>query len=107
MPTNSTPGVHAIFGKITGGGRTRYMYAPELITVFSSSEPPQLSIAGGQDILPRIDITGLPGQRVVLESSTDLNTWQPLSTNWMSTFVWSYFDLEALRVKLFYRAILQ
>jgi hypothetical protein len=105
--TNSRPGVHAIFGRITGGGKTRYLYAPELITIFSSAEPPELAIAGGGSLPSQVDVIGQPGQRFVLEDSTDLLSWQSLSTNWLTADVWSYFDTRPTTPTRFYRATLR
>ena len=33
--SNAAPGYHTVLAKITGGGRTRYLYAPELVQVIS------------------------------------------------------------------------
>jgi len=105
--TNATPGVHALYARITGGGHSRYLYAPEILTVFSSFQPPSLALArdaGGQF---RIELTGVPGQRVVLQSSPDLHGWLPLATNWLETNVWSYYDNVSGNDRRFYRATLQ
>lgn len=36
----AAPGYHAVLAKITAGGRTRYLYAPELVEVISIRQPP-------------------------------------------------------------------
>jgi hypothetical protein len=105
--TNSGPGVHAVFGRITGGGKTRFLYAPELLTVFSSAEPLQLKIVGGGGLQPRVDVIGQPGQRFILENSSDLQAWQSLSTNWLTAEVWSYLDTRPANQTRFYRAMLR
>jgi len=105
--TNVTPGSHALCARISAGADSRYLYAPEILTVFSSFEPPSLALArdaGGQF---RIELTGVPGQRVVLQSAPDLHGWQPLATNWLETNVWSYFDNVSENDRRFYRATLQ
>jgi len=92
--TNTTPGVHSLYASITGGGRTRYLYAPELVTVFSSFQAPRLAISRDNvnSLRVRVDVNGVAGQRVVLQSTTDFRTWQSLATNWLVTDRWSYFD---------------
>jgi hypothetical protein len=102
--TNSTPGVHAVFAKISGGGRTRYLYAPEMLTVVAAAEPPRLAISrSGADV--RADVTGAAGQRVVLEGTADFESWTALATNLLGTNVWSYVEGQASH--RFYRAVVQ
>jgi hypothetical protein len=103
--TNATPGVHTLYAEITGGARTRYLYAPELLTVVSSFQPPRLVISRG--IPPRVDVMGVPGQRIVLQSTIGFPGWQSLATNWLATNIWSYNDTQASGPSRFYRAILQ
>ena len=105
--TNSRPGYHVLFAKISDGSYTRYLYAPEILTVFSSFDPPRLAILGGAGVQPRVDVTGIPGQRVVLQCSIDFQNWQPLATNWLATNVWRYSDSQPMVVRKFYRAMLQ
>jgi hypothetical protein len=105
--TNATPGFHSVFAKITGGGRTRYLYAPEILTVVSSFQPPRLDIASVNSSQLRVDVLGLPGQRVVLQSSSDFQSWQPFATNWLATNRWSYFANQTPGGRKFYRAALQ
>jgi len=105
--TNSTPGVHRLLARITGGGRTRYLYASEALTVFSSLEAPSLFLSREAVSRVRVDLNGVPGQRVVLQSTSDLQTWQALATNWLATSQWSYFDNSDGLTSRFYRAKLQ
>jgi hypothetical protein len=105
--TNATPGFHTLYAKITGGDRTRYLYAPETLKVFSSFEPPGLAITIEAGTGPRVDVAGVPGQSVVLQSSTNFQNWQPLATNWLGSNIWSYFDTQPPVDRRFYRAILQ
>lgn len=87
---NATPGVHAVLAKITGAGRTRYLYAPELVPVLSIRQPPTLDIAKLDSTQYRIGVNGLPGQTVVLQFSTNLQTWSALVTNTLATKRWDY-----------------
>lgn len=102
--TNATPGLHTLCAEITGGGRTRYLYAPELLTVMSSFQPPRLVITRSSP--PRVDVFGVPGQRVVLQNTTSFPGWQSLATNWLATNIWSYHDTQPESSSRFYRAIL-
>ena len=105
--TNTTSGVHALYARIDGGGRTRYVYAPELLTLFSSIEPPRLAIARSSASQIRVDVNGVPGQRIVLQTTTDFLSWQSITTNWLTTSSWSYFDNAAGIGTQFYRAELR
>lgn len=99
--TNSTVGLHSVYAKISDGNRTRYAYAPETLTVVSSSEPPHLGInKTGTSV--QISISGIPGQRIVLEGTSDFSTWTPLATNWMDAATWSYSEPQGSH--RFYRA---
>ena len=44
--TNAPVGNHVLYAKITGGGKTRYLYAPEILTVLPPPDttPPRVSI---------------------------------------------------------------
>ncbi len=105
--SNALPGVHSLYAKITGAGRTRYLYAPELLTVFSSFQPPHLAIPLGVGPPLSLDILGIAGQRVVLQSTGDFQTWQSIATNWLTTSCWNYSLNGIGQGKQFYRAILQ
>jgi hypothetical protein len=103
--TNATAGVHSIFAKMTGGGRSRYLYAPEMVTVMSSFQPPTLTIVPvGSQV--RVDVHGVAGQRIVLSRSSDFQSWQTLATNWLQGNVWSSIDSKDF-TKAFYRALVQ
>ena len=105
--TNTTPGVHTLLAKITGGGRTRHLYAPDRLTVVSSLEPPALLAVREPASRIRVEVNGLVGQRVVLQRTIDFQTWQPLATNWLTTNRWRYFDSATDDTRRFYRARLQ
>lgn len=81
---NLSSGWHTLFAQITGGGRSRYLYAPQSIFV-AANQPLTLDIApftGGQ---PQVGVTGVPGQKIILQSSQDLSHWQPIATNTLAT----------------------
>ena len=105
VATTNTTGVHSVYARITGGGRTRYMYAPETLTVFSSVALPRLSIARAQPNHATINVSAMAGERVVLQGSDDLRHWSPLATNTMTTSHWAY-GQQAGSLRRFYRAML-
>jgi hypothetical protein len=84
VPAAATlPGTYAVFAKIFDGVRTRYLYAPQRLVVTPSRLMPvllvdSLAIEGGQ---LSFTLAGFTGQRVVIEASTNLVDWQPISTN--------------------------
>ena len=106
--TNAAVGYHALYAKISGGGRARFLYAPEIVQVTSSLLPPTLDIATGGPGQFLIGINGRAGQTLVLQSSTNLVSWQPLATNTLSTARWVYGDSQLMPDgQRFYRAALQ
>ncbi len=104
---NATPGSHSLYAKIIGEGRTRYLYAPEILTVVSSLQPPHLGIARNIGGEIHVDVAGVPGQRFVLQGSQDFESWQPLATNWLATNSWSYLFSPSPASLRFYRTVLQ
>ena len=105
--TNSPPGTHSLYARISGDGLTRYTYSPELVTIVSSFEPPVLAIVREASTRVRLNVTGLAGQRIVLQSTSDFQTWQPLATNWLTTNEWSYLDPAPAAIQRFFRATLR
>ncbi len=105
--SNATPGLYAVLGKITGDGRTRFLYAPEWVEVIPARQPPRLDIAELDPTHFRIGVNGEPGQTVVLEFSTDLQTWSPLATNILTASRWDYTNGPPTQPGTqFYRAVL-
>lgn len=104
--TNVPPGVYAIYGKISDGVRTRYLYAPEQVQIASSREPPALEISKPNGSQFVITVNGLSGQRIVLQTSTDLQHWQPVATNTLASDSWALTNNAPPDSWQFYRAVL-
>jgi hypothetical protein len=79
--TNAAPGLHALLAVIKANGRTRCLYAPELIQVITA---PTLDITQTGATQFEIGIHGAAGQMVALQSSPNLIEWQSLATNTLS-----------------------
>ena len=105
--SNAPAGTYALYGRINSGTHTRYLYAPELVQVISAPQPPVLAITSLSPSEFRIQVNGVTGGTVVLESSVDLKTWAPFATNAVVSGPWIYTtDSVATLPVGFYRAIL-
>jgi hypothetical protein len=104
--TNAAPGGYAVLATITGGGRTRYLYAPEMVEVLPLRQSPGLEITSLNPAQQQIVVLGAAGQTIVLEQCSDLQTWSPLATNLLTTSGWSYTN-SISAPQSFYRAVLQ
>jgi hypothetical protein len=105
--TNMPPGTYAIYGKISDGTHTRYLYTPQLVEIVPGLAPPVLGtikLDGAQIV---IGVSGLSGQTIVLQTSPDLRHWLPLATNTLTSGNWSYTNSAPQNVGAqFYRASL-
>jgi hypothetical protein len=105
--TNVPPGTYSIYAKISDGRHTRYLYTPELVTILSISQPPILAIrqSGGAQFI--VVVNGVSGQKIALQTSTDLQNWQPLVTNTLTTDIWNFTNnVKPSFSKQFYRVLL-
>ncbi len=105
--TNVPPGLYAIYGKISDGLHTRYLYAPQLVQILPAAQPPVLGLlelTGAQVV---IGVSGASGQKMVLESSPDLLSWLPLATNTLTSASWTYTNNAPQNfAQRFFRALL-
>jgi hypothetical protein len=105
--TNVPPGVYAIYGKISDGVHTRYLYAPQLVGIVSSLPPPVVRIAKLNGTQLVININGITGQTNVLQVSANLQTWAPVATNVLTSSSWNYTNNVPGNVsEQFYRALI-
>ena len=104
FPVIVPPGVYAVYAKISGGGQTRCLYAPELLTVLAAPPPPTLDIAhsAGQIV---IGVNGQAGETVVLQTSIDLRNLSPLATNTLAASRWVYTNATVLNAQYFRAAV--
>lgn len=71
--SNAALGYHAFFAKITSGGQTRYLYAPEIVQIIPVP-PPSLDIAKDSTNKFRIGVNGLAGQKIIIQYSTNFQS---------------------------------
>jgi len=103
--TNVPAGTYAIYAKISDGEHTRYLYTPELVQITSMIQPPVLGIQKSGNNLATITISGVSGQKIILQSSANLKTWTPIATNTLTTSSWNYTN-SLPTSQQFYRAAL-
>jgi hypothetical protein len=104
--TNVPPGTYSVYVAMSDGAQTRYLYAPERVTVASSLQPPALGISQMNQGWLLIGVNGVSGQTIVLQTSTDLRNWQPLATNALTADTWLYTNTPPVSGARFYRAML-
>jgi hypothetical protein len=73
--------------------------------VVTSSAPPWLDIALQEGGGATLGVNGVVGQKVILQSASDLVVWQSLATNYLQTARWEL-PLSTIGANVFYRALL-
>jgi len=103
----TTPGTYALYGKITAAGHSRYLYAPELLTIKPSMDAPSLTSVGRVTGQIQFTVQGSTGQRIIVQASPDLVNWNPIATNTLTANTWNFTDTQSSSLShRFYRAVL-
>nr|MDQ2659821.1 hypothetical protein [Verrucomicrobiota bacterium] len=103
------PGNYAVYARLNDGGRTRYLYAPQVLVVTPSLQPPSidagsLALNGGTT---HLNVHAFPGQTVTVLGSIDLVKWMPLQTHTFTGTIWEFVETGVGNFdKRFYRASL-
>jgi len=104
-PTIQMPGNYAIYGRISANGRSRYLYAPEILTLTPSLVPPSLAAPTSNGGQTQFTVNGFTGQTVIVQASTNLRNWGSIGTNTLAGTTWNVVDREATNyAQRFYRA---
>jgi hypothetical protein len=105
LASNAAPGWHALLAVISNStGRPRYFYAPELVQVVSTQKP-NLDITRTGSFQFQIGVNGSAGQTIILQTGSNLVSWQAVATNTLSTTRWIYTNNPSTSTaKQFYRA---
>jgi hypothetical protein len=83
------------------------LYAPEFVEIISARQPPTLDITRLDATQFQIGVNGLAGQTVVLQVSTDLQSWSSIVTNTLATNRWMYTNTPQNNLeRQFYRGVL-
>ena len=99
------PGSYAVSARVSDGALARDLYAPELLTVTPSQQPPSIDSMMRTGGVMHFTVHGLPGQQVTVEASIDLASWTPLQTHVFTGTVWEFADADAGSfASRFYRA---
>ncbi len=104
--TNAPAGSYALFVKLSAGGNSRFLYAPEFIQILAPVLPPTVDIRRQAPGSVVVGVNGQAGQTIVLQQSTDLTTWQPAATNKLTADRWET-TLSASGAAKFFRAARQ
>jgi hypothetical protein len=103
------PGSYAVCARLNDGARTRYLYAPQRLTVTPSLQAPSIdaaSLALGGGIM-HFNVHAFPGQKVTVMASSDLANWAPLQTHIFTGTVWAFMDADAgNHARRFYQTVL-
>jgi hypothetical protein len=106
-PALVAPGVYAVYAQISAGGRSRYLYAPQMLNLTPALNPPSLAAPLLIDGTARFTINGAAAREVVVQASTNLVSWDSLETNRPDGVAWNFVDTQSAGVPArFYRAVL-
>jgi hypothetical protein len=104
VTTNIPAGEYRVFAQLTLGSRTRYIYAPQILTVLASANPPRFaSVSRATNGPTQLTIDAQIGQRVIVQASGDLSAWTSIRTNIVTATPFVVVDSTAAAQR-FYRA---
>jgi hypothetical protein len=83
------PGQHRVVVRMTEpGGRSRFLYAPQVLSVLPSDAAPWLDLADLGEGQLRLGVNGQVGQTLVLEVSNNLFDWTAIVTQTLAVARW-------------------
>ena len=94
-PATTLPGTYAVFARISDATRTRYLYAPQKVVLGPSRQAPVLEAARVQTNQFRFTVSGWPGQKVIVQASTNLAQWVSIQTNTLAGTTLEFADPES------------
>ncbi|MEP6956115.1 MAG: hypothetical protein ABI883_04765 [Chthoniobacterales bacterium] len=103
------PGSYAVCARLSDGGRSRYLYAPQHLTVTPTPSPPRIDAGSLLRVsgIVQFDVHAMPGQAVMVEATIDLIAWTPLQTHTFTGSVWQFVDGAAAKFdRRIYRVVL-
>ncbi|MDB6112146.1 MAG: hypothetical protein JWR69_3896 [Pedosphaera sp.] len=106
-PVTTLPGTYSVYARISDGLHTRYLYAPEPLILNPSLQPPRLTPLTATTNPFQLSISGFPGQKLIIQSSTNCLNWTSLITNTLAGTNGTFLDAAASSYsRRFYRALL-
>src|ERR1019366_992221 len=106
-PATTPPGTYAVFARIGDAPRTRYLYAPQRVVLGPSRQG--AGLAGGRVPTNQFlfTISGWPGQKVIVQASTNLAQWVSIRTNTLAGTSLTFADPgSANYLQRYYRVLL-
>lgn len=106
-PSTAPPGTYFLFARLTAGTFSRYLYAPQKVTLTPSRAAPVLLSAHTTNEVFQFVVSGYPGQTIVIQASQDLAQWTSIRTNTLSGTTWLVVDTASTTLpRRYYRAVL-
>jgi hypothetical protein len=101
----STTADDTVYGQVYTADHPEAAKRPQLHLVYSMDTQLRLRFISFANLQPRIEITGLPGQSFILQSSSNLVLWTSLATNHLVANSFIFSDSPSVAAPMmFYRA---